>query len=251
MNLKKFISLSIAGLALLLNAPRSEALMKKVLIRGELHYNNGAKKKFFWSLRLYVNTGIVLGSSLDKDGYAEFFGIYKPRTKRLYVIKNYKRRRKGRKKFYYRGKIVGKVLVGTAHLRSFWGPRYADWSGIMRLSKYKFTLGKPKKLILQGKLIYLRSRDKKDFIWSLRYYPSSGRCFGSVVDRDGRARFEGVYDKITRRFYLVKKYGPRRVFYYRGYLSKRLKTIVGTARKYSFIDRKIYGVWKAKFLISQ
>ncbi len=242
------LALTIGAGAFVLSPIEAQALVKKLTVRGYLYYRNGARgKRYTWHLRLYTRTGIIIGSGRDKDGYAEFFGTYNRYTKRFYMTKYFKYRRRGRKKFYYKGKIIGRRLRGSAHFHSYWGKRYAGWSGRTTFSRYKLSLGRPKRIFLTGKLRYRNSGRSKRFTWRLRYYPSSGRCFGTTKDRDGRASFEGVYDKPTKRFFLRKRfYGSNKDLYYRGKISG--KRVWGTARGGSFTARRYYATWRARML---
>lgn len=239
--------LGIGLFAFLFTIEEAAAAAKKMSIRGRLTYRGGRGKSFYWNLRFYSNTGIVIGYGSDKDGYAEFFGTYNRFTKRFKMVKHFKRRRgpSWKNKFYYRGKLRGRYLYGTARKRSFWGRSYATWRASVRYSRWKFTRGRPRRLSLRGKLRYKNGRSKS-FYWRLRYYPSSGRCFGTVSDKDGRATFEGVYDRATRRIYLRKSYSRSRTFYYKGYVGRRYFS--GTARKYSFISKSYYATWSARLL---
>lgn len=246
--LRTWLFLGFGALMMVFGANEAMALTKNMTIRGYLYYRSGSRgKSFTWRLRLYTRTGIIIGSGRDRDGYAEFFGTYNRRTRRFYMVKHFKYRRSGTKKFYYKGKIIGSRLRGSAHMRSYWGSRYAGWSGRTSYSRYKFTRGRPKRFSLRGKLRYYRG-GRKSFYWKLRYYPSSGRCYGTVNDKDGRATFEGVYDRATKRIFLRKRYSRTRTFYYRGYMTS--SGFFGTARKFSFTSRKAYASWRAKRLWS-
>lgn len=244
---KKFIRmcalLGVGAFALLFAAEEASALVKKMSVRGYLSYRGRRGKSFYWRLRLYPNTGIIIGSGRDKDGYAEFFGTYSRFTKRFYMVKHFKYRRGSNNKFYYKGKLRGRRLYGSAHRGSYWGRRYASWSARINYSRYRFTRGRAKRFSLRGKLRYY-SGGRKNFYWRLSYYPSSGRCFGNVRDKDGRATFSGVYDRKTKRIFLRKKYSSSRVFYYSGYMTKT--GFYGVARKFSFTSRKKYASWTAK-----
>lgn len=243
-----FTKLALAfmlGLGALSMAPmEAEAVVKRLTIRGRLFYRSGRRgKRFTWRLRLYTTTGIIIGKGRDRDGRATFFGTYNRRTRRFRM---YKRFAGSGTKLFYKGKMRGRRLYGTAHAKSFWGRRYASWNARTTFSRYKFTRGTPKRFYLRGRLRFYKG-GSKSFSWNLRYYPSSGRCYGTTKDREGRAVFEGVYDRPTKRFFLRKRfYGSKRYLYYRGRITG--KRVYGTARRYSFTSRRAYGSWRAKML---
>jgi hypothetical protein len=245
------LMVALCGMVLPGFAPKANAMVKKMSLKGYLYYRSGASsgKNFRWNLRFYESTGLVIGTGNDRDGYAQFFGTYNKYTKRFKMVKHFAKRRRGKKKFYYKGRIrPGGRLSGTAHFRSFWGKRYAYFSAKIRWSRWKYSVGRKKSMAMKGKLRYYKS-GSKSFYWRMTYYPRSGRCFGTVSDRDGKATFDGVYDKPTKRFYMRKKYSRKRAFYYIGRLYGT--TIRGTARKYSFTSRKTYGSWTARLLWSE
>lgn len=243
-----FLLSGVTAFVLLFGANEASALAKKMTVRGYLYYKNGARgKSFTWRLRFYDTTGLVIGSGRDKDGYAEFFGTYNRYTKKFYMVKHFKYRRGRNNKFYYKGYLRSGRLSGSAHIRSYWGRRYAGWSGRISYSRWRYTRGRAKRFSLRGRLRY-RSGGSKSFYWRLSYYPSSGRCFGTVRDKDGSATFSGVYDRATKRIFLRKKYSRSRVFYYSGYMTKR--GFYGTARKHSFTSKTSYATWNAKRLWS-
>ncbi len=244
--LAKFVLTLALGFGTLSMAPiEAEAIVKRLTIRGRLSYRSGSRgKSFVWRLRLYTTTGIIIGSGNDRDGRATFFGTYNQVTRKFRMVKRFTRG-KGTKLFY-KGKIRGSRLYGTAHSSSFWGRRYASWSARTTFSRYKFSRGTPKRFYLRGKLRFFKG-GSKSFTWNLRYYPSSGRCYGTTRDREGKAVFEGVYDRPTKRFFLRKRFfGSNRYLYYRGYITGN--RVWGTARRYSFTSRKTYGSWRAKML---
>jgi hypothetical protein len=222
------------------------AQAQNMVIRGVLNYHNNApSKSFTWSLRFYSTTGIVIGTSNDRDGYAEFFGTYSPRSNFFYMTKHFVRRTTGATHFYYKGRISNNRLVGRAHQSSYWGTSYASLSGSVSWSRWNVTVGSPRRLALTGTLRYTNNTSKA-FSWQMQYYASSGRCYGTVRDQDGLATFEGIYDQPTKRFFLRKTYDSNRVFYYTG--SMVGSSIVGTARQRSFTDRNVYASWSARLL---
>lgn len=71
--------------------PTPAPSVSQLSIRGYLAYRSGARgKRFYWNLRFFEESGIVMGSSRDRDGYAEFFGTYNPRTQRFRMVKHFK-----------------------------------------------------------------------------------------------------------------------------------------------------------------
>lgn len=223
--------------------PPPTPAVSRLSLRGYLAYRSGVPgKRFYWSLRFYENSGLVIGNGRDRDGYAEFFGTYNRRSKRFWMVKYFKYRRSGRKRYYYRGYIRNGRLLGTAHMGGFWGRKYAGWAGSVRFQRMAFTQGQPRRFVLRGRLQY-HTGNAKSFVWQLNYFRSSGTCYGSVKDRDGVARFYGVYDKPTKRFFLRKRFRDGRVFYYTGYMTPR--GAFGTARRRSFTYRRTYARWRA------
>lgn len=223
--------------------PTPAPSVSQLSIRGYLAYRSGARgKRFYWNLRFFEESGIVMGSSRDRDGYAEFFGTYNPRTQRFRMVKHFKYRRRGKRVFFYRGLIRNGRLIGTAHLRSYLGPRYAGWAGSVSFTRLKYTQGRPKRFMLRGRLRY-RSGSSKVFLWKLHYFRSSGACYGRVSDRDGIASFSGVYDRQTNRFFLRKRYRNGRTFFYVGRMTRG--GAYGNARRYSFTSRHVYASWRA------
>lgn len=223
---------------------QAQASIQRMTIRGHLYYTSGNRgKSFTWRLRLYSTTGIVIGSSSDRDGFATFFGTYNTITKRFHIVKKFSGSNQG---LYYKGAIRGNRIDGSAHATSFWGARYAGFYATTTFSNYNYTLGTPKRFHLRGNLRFNQGNSKA-FSWKLNYYPSSGRCYGTTQDREGRAVFEGVYDRPTKRFFLRKRfYGTNKYLYYRGHVSGN--TVYGDARNYSFTSRDVYARWTANML---
>jgi hypothetical protein len=228
------------------SAPPPSPDVTLLSIRGYLAYRSRTQgKRFSWRLRFYRRSGLVMGTSNDRDGRAEFFGIYSPRSGRFFMTKFFKYRRSGRRRFYYRGMIRGRRLRGTAHVGGYFGTRYAGWAGRVSFGRMRYTHGKPRRFVLRGLLRYGSGRSKS-FLWGLRYFPSSGMCYGSVKDKDGRASFSGVYDRATNRFFLRKRYSDGRTFYYSGRMTRNGAD--GNARTKSFINRRVYASWRAKMV---
>lgn len=238
-----FITLLALG-AWSLTPAETQASIKRMTITGYLYYSSGSQgKSFTWRLRLYTTTGVIIGSSNDRDGFATFFGTYNTVTNRFHMVKRFSGSNQG---LYYKGRISGNRLLGSAHATSFWGARYAGFSATTTFSNYNFTLGTPKRFFMRGTLRFTQG-NAKAFSWNLSYYPSSGRCFGTTNDREGRAVFEGVYDQPTKQFFLRKRfYGSNKYLFYRGRVSGN--TIYGTARNHSFTSRNVYANWTANMV---
>jgi hypothetical protein len=249
-HLKTVVSLFLFGAFLTggLVYKTSEAhAVRRMVLRGKLYYRGGGSKSFSWTLRYYPTWKgkNCFGSTKDRDGRASFTGTFYKRTGRFYLIKNFYMRRSGRKKFYYKGKVRGRVIRGTAHFGSYFGRSYATWR-----ARILWTNRAPrvrwKRMWFRGKLYY-RGGGSKSFTWKLKYNPRTGACRGYVRDRDGFARFSGSYNERTNRFYLLKHFVNRRRgrkrFYYKGRFTRRGAR--GTAHLRSYWGKR-YASWSAR-----
>ncbi|MCB9639992.1 MAG: hypothetical protein H6728_05705 [Myxococcales bacterium] len=231
-------------------AQQAHASVRDITMSVSLLYRNGRSKRFIWKLRYYPATGLCIGRVRDRDGFANFDGSYDPVSRVFRLVKHYPNRTRGRKRYYYTGRRLGKrKVMGTARFDSHFGRKYADWTATVLFSKSVYR-PRYRKIHFRGKLNYINSREaNKRFSWTLKYDADSGVCIGTVTDRDGFATFNGTYDRVTRRFYLVKHFKYRRrgrnKYYYKGRIIGG--RFFGTAHFDSFYGRR-YATWRAKKL---
>ncbi len=243
----KAVLLAVIGMGIFAGAQEAQADVRDITMQVNLRYLNGTAKSFTWRLRYYPATGLCLGRVTDRDGVANFDGSYNPITRRFRLVKHYPYRTTGRKRYYYTGTRRGKRFVsGVARFDSHMGRTYARWTATVLFSR---SVYRPvyRNIQLSGFLRYLNaSEPNKGFRWSLRYDAGSGVCIGTVRDRDGFATFNGTYDRISQRFYLVKHFtgrtSGRSKFYYKGRIING--RFVGTAHFDSFYGQ-MYARWSA------
>lgn len=222
------------------------------------YLGNSRKKPIRWNFKVYNGSGRIYGVVRDRDGAAILTGVMDKKNRRVFIRKKYSNGRT----FYYKGTTYPAFnrAWGTAHKTSFLNPKsYGTFSGKMTLSgtsraaptprrRLASLFDSPRKLItVRGKIRTLKGGRTKAFVWKIRYYWRSKRCYGTTKDRLGKATLFGDCDFKNGRLKIKKTYANRtsepKTFYFLGRV--RGNTAKGVARMKTLFGRR-YATWSAR-----